>query len=468
MPDEDGVRIDQDGSVSVRPPGDGDRWGRLHSSRDPIAEADRLLLPAFAEGEPSLLVVVGLGLGYVLDALERRGAQTKVLAVEPLPAVVGRFLQRRDWTAWTESGRLTLLAGPDYKGASNAWRLFDPPPDRAPQITSPVLAREFPAHVERAARVLEQIVYGAQSNAKARERFGPLYRANTIANRATIERESDVSALAGRFEGVPAILIAAGPSLDRNLPAIVATRDKAALIAVDTTLRSLLRAGIEPDLVVGVDPSDLNAQHLVGLPPCPNSWLVGEGSLDPRAFGSFEGRTFTFRESNHDPWPEWSGDGLDRGRLRAWGSVLTSAFDLALVMGCNPIVFTGADLAYTGMRMCCSGTHHDTLWGVEGQSPEYADAFHRHLVELSPHVSEPDLHGEPTVSTETFKAFRDWLREAAANCDRDVVHATGASILVGGGIRLGSIEQALPPARPPLSFATADALRAAWQDGRSA
>jgi len=71
MPDEDGVHIAPDGSVSVRPPDGGDRWVRLHSARDPIAEADGLLAPVFAEGEPSLLVVVGLGLGYVVPVTDR-------------------------------------------------------------------------------------------------------------------------------------------------------------------------------------------------------------------------------------------------------------------------------------------------------------------------------------------------------------------------------------------------------------
>ena len=50
--------------------------------------------------------------------------------------------------------------------------------------------------------------------------------------------------------------------------------------------------------------------------------------------------------------------------MRAWGSVLTTAYDLAVKLGCDPIVFIGADLAYTDAQPYCRGTVYEENWAT--------------------------------------------------------------------------------------------------------
>jgi hypothetical protein len=68
------------------------RWVSLHSRRDPLAEAERLVAPALEPGQSRLLVIIGLGLGHVLDVLDRRAPDTTLLALEPLPGVARELL----------------------------------------------------------------------------------------------------------------------------------------------------------------------------------------------------------------------------------------------------------------------------------------------------------------------------------------------------------------------------------------
>jgi hypothetical protein len=70
-----------------------------------------------ATGCPRQLFVIGPGLSAVLDAIERAGAPTRVVALEPDAGVARLMLARRDWTRWIDEGRLRLLTGPDYRGA---------------------------------------------------------------------------------------------------------------------------------------------------------------------------------------------------------------------------------------------------------------------------------------------------------------------------------------------------------------
>lgn len=67
---------------SSTPPGsvmmpDG-RSVRLHSARNPVEEAETLLEPYLHNRVP-LLIVLGLGFGYALEALEKRWPETRVL-----------------------------------------------------------------------------------------------------------------------------------------------------------------------------------------------------------------------------------------------------------------------------------------------------------------------------------------------------------------------------------------------------
>ncbi|HEY3384852.1 MAG TPA: 6-hydroxymethylpterin diphosphokinase MptE-like protein [Vicinamibacterales bacterium] len=443
----------------------GGRWVRLHSARDPLQEADNLVAPAFAAGDPPLVIVIGLGLGYVVDAIERRSTTTKVLALEPLPATARFFLARRDWTQFFETERLTLLVGPRYRGAIDAWKLVAPA-HPVPFIVSPVLLREFSAAVEQARIVADRVVVGARSNAEAGKRFVAPYLLNTLENVPVIASEGDVASLFGQFSGIPAILVAAGPSLDGNLPNIARMADRACVIAVDTALRPLLAAGIVPPLVVGLDPSERNGRHLRGIDDVTGVWLVGEGSLDPPAFDAFAGRTFTFRVSDHEPWPWLKEQGLDRGTLEAWGSVLTSTFDLACRMGCNPIVFTGADLAYTSDLAYCRNTVYEADW-THLQTDDARRSAVRASLEGNHTIETPDVGGRPVRTAPHFVQFRDWLAaRIVERSDIRVINATGGGILHGEGIEQRSPgDMALPTVAVNGLRAS---LAAAWRRGDEA
>jgi len=210
------------------------------------------------------------------------------------------------------------------------------------------------------------------------------------------------------------------------------------VVAVDTALRPLLAAGVRPHLVVAVDPNELNAQHLAGVADAEGVWFAAEGSLHPSVFGSFGGRTFIFKVSDHQPWPWLARAGVARGALRAWGSVVTSALDLTLRMGCNPIVFVGHDCAYTGGRPYCDNTtFHDTwrayLMETFGEvTPERIREQEGYMLLGRSLVAATDINGDRVQTTGPLVAFRDWIVEqTTVTRDRTFINATGAGLLDG-------------------------------------
>ena len=438
---------------------DGGRALAIHG-RDPQREADAQAAQWLDGRDTDLLVAIGLGLGFLLDALDRRGWQGRVLALEPEPETVAPMLARRDWSAWLEHDRLRILKAPDFDGATDCWRWFGDGATPPPVFVHPVLERARPAAVAGARRVLDRIQFDARANADARRLHGGRYLLNTLRNLPAIAREPGVACLANAAPHAAAVVVAAGPGLDAALPYLRDVQHSAIVIAVDTALRPLLHAGVTPHLVVAVDPTEANGRHLTDLPHCPDTHLVAEASLEPLALQAFGGRTFLFTVSDHQPWPWLRASGREPSRLSAWGSVLTTAFDLALTMGCDPVVFAGADLAYTGGRPYCRGVSFEEDWRRlahwgEPIDRQFAETMARHAA-----AEEIDVHGAPARTAAHLVAFRNWLVEQmAAQQGRRFLNATGSGILRGG-----PIEQVSPEALPARLPAPDPALRRIVRD----
>jgi hypothetical protein len=390
---------------------------------------------------PVVIVLVGGGDGDVLDALTRHAPDTHVLVLEPDPAAAQKFLASATWSAWRQGERLAYLAGPDYSGADEAWRIFPSTSGSPPVLLHPQL-KPTPA-AKQAAQVLKKILLGVASNREARRKFAPRYLANAIRNVPSIARGGDVRDLTDVYRGVPAVIAAAGPSLDRALPQLRDVDRRALLIACDTALRPLLASGIAPPLVVGVDPSDLNARHFLSLPACASTWLVSESAIDHQAAHVFDGRTFWYRVSNHEPWPWLNELGIDVGQIDVWGSVLTAAFQVAVLAGCDPIVIVGADLSFPGGRPYARGTTYELDWALDTARAVRLEDVWQRQISATPRVTAKDVGGRDVETTPALVSFRDWLVARVQRSGRRVINATGAGILAGGGIEQGSIDAAL-------------------------
>jgi hypothetical protein len=411
---------------------DPDRTTTIHS-RDPQREADRTAADLLDGRQTDLVVVIGLGLGFLLDALERRQWTGRVLAIEPEPETVRAMRDRREWSAWTAGDRLRILSGPAFEGATECWQWFGDGSTEPPLFVHPVLERIRPAEVAAARGVVQRIRFDAASNAEARRRHGARYLLNTLRNLPAIASEPDVARLAGSARGVPTVIVAAGPSLDGSLVALREIQERVLIVAVDTALRPLLTAGVRPHAVVAVDPSEANGRHLIDLPPN-ETYLISEGSIEPLAVSGFEGRTYFFAVSDHQPWPWLRSIDAGVSQLRAWGSVLTTAFDLVLTLGADPVVFVGADLSYPGQRPYCRGVSFEEDWRRRERFGEPLEEQWQQAVDQWPLVLEPDVSGTAVRTAPHLVAFRNWLVEQMQVTRRRFINAGGAGILHGPNI----------------------------------
>ncbi len=437
-------------SWSAAAQGDDRLWATLHGV-DPGMEAAAWLERATGDCTiPDTVCVIGAGLGYVVDAVVER-SKSRVLVLETEPALLPWFFARRDWRPFIEGGRLAVLAGPGFEGSQIAWRLFGDGEADPLVLAHPILGRSQPDVTRLAAQVIGRARLGARGNEEARRKFAGPYLVNTLLNVPTIARAASVDVLENRYRGMPVVVAAAGPSLNRNIEELRPYRERVALLAVDTALKPLLAAGMPPDFVVALDPSDANARHLTGVAVPDSTSLVAEPSIAASSFAAFADRIFIFRVAEHAPWPWLRKMGIDCGMLRAWGSVVTSTFDLALRMGGDPVVFIGTDLAYTGGQPYARGTTYEEDWRATA-GPDRPIEWVWQQTASHRGVPAEGIGGQSLVSAKGLVVFRDWLVEDSKRPGRPrLVNATGAGILFGGAFEQLSLPDTLAEVSGPRS-----------------
>ncbi len=314
----------------------------LHSTRSPRAEARRLASACLSRGE-DCAVLLGFGLGYQAEACLEAGAE-RILVVEAEAGMLKAALGLRDLSALLGDERLGFMVGGEPEALIGALELSGAAKAGILALRAAEQYRED--WYGRAAAAARRWLAKTSINENTLRRFGRLWVRNLARSIGHIAEARGVSELEGAFAGIPALVLAAGPSLDLVLPHVREISRRALIVCVDTALRSILRVGIEPDFLVVVDPQYWNWRHVADL-ESPGSFLVSESAAWPAVFRRRSRSLFLGGSLFPLGRAIESLSGI-RGSLGAGGSVATSAWDLARLMGCPEIWMAGLDLGFPG------------------------------------------------------------------------------------------------------------------------
>ncbi|MCL2209778.1 MAG: DUF115 domain-containing protein [Treponema sp.] len=347
----------------------------VHSMRDPVREAQRLVQTA--DTGKDFMVILGFGLGYAAQA----AAGQPVVIVEKYKNLLLKAFELRDFSDLLSSNRVIFVIGGSGDGIMNALAV-------ACRLAGNVGEKpSFSVIRNRALYDLDKEWYGAVEekirtwsmkddvNSATFRRFGRRWVRNLSRNISAIRDcpgISRLSSLAGEGVPLPVFLAAAGPSLDRIVPLLRDIYNKCIIVAVDTSLRFFLKNGIEPDFVLVVDPQFWNSRHLdrcIDGNNVPRTVLVAESAVYPPVLNIPFRKTFlcgsmfpfgTFIENRVDP----------KGVLGAGGSVATTAWDFARSLGAGDIWIAGLDLAFPSLKTHFRGAR------FEEQANSQSDRFH--------------------------------------------------------------------------------------------
>lgn len=348
----------------------GNAQRRLASEFHPLKEAQRLA-DSVDVIAAAAVVVRGFGLGHHVAAFARRLTTNGTIVVfEPDVELLRAVLERVDCTAWLAACPVVFVTRADDKGeltgvlsglegvVSLGTRIIDHPPSRARLRDS---AEVFGA-------TLASVVSAVRTNVATTLVQVEVTLRNVLNNVGVYTAGAGITDLARSAAGVPAVLVAAGPSLKKNVELLKrpGVRDRVVIIAVQTVLKQLLAMGVKPHYVTALDYHEISARFYEGLTKqdVDGVTLVIEPKCNPAIPRSFPGEVRCVGDEVLD---KVLGPGLTRemGSLPPGATVAHLSYALARHLGCDPVILIGQDLGFTNHQYYGAGAAIHQVWSSE-------------------------------------------------------------------------------------------------------
>ena len=337
----------------------------MHDEADPEKTGDNFL-SQIPEKSTAFVGLMGFGLGYGALAIINERPHIRHLAIFELnPGIFRQALQHINLSGLLEDPRVLLSVGPDPD--INTILM---PARRALMLENVHTLRHLPSfaftrqYVDLNDRLFEQF---NKANVEGNTNLfhGKTYLRNRFQNMKTLHHHFLVDALYNRFAGVPAIIVAGGPSLDKNIEQLRQARDKAVIIAVDSTLPTLLAHGITPNFITTIDPQDLIFEKFAHVADSSRDVAVITMPWVSSKVAKIFPAKKIFWAFTASPIETWISKLLG-SKIRTGGAATVAHLNLqaATILGCSPIVFVGQDLAYTDNKDHAANTaltHKETM-----------------------------------------------------------------------------------------------------------
>jgi len=322
-----------------------DNWVFLHSSVDPVKEAQKIA-NTISTDPGKIVVVYGFALGYLVEALlETVNGKNPLFIIEPDRDLFYAAMGARDLRHLIGSDRVYVLVSDSANQIKGKFFAVYEAAKYSEIIMTGLLGHQtvYADFYHQSMKFIKDVVNTKLLNLVTMIKMGPDFVSNTLLNLADYCIHPGVASLFNRFEGMPVIIVSAGPSLNKNIHLLKAAKGKAIIFAVGTAVKALNKWDIEPDFIFSIDPHPLNYEHFKGV-DVGGAALVAEIQSNHMIFENYRGPIFV---SGNTPILKWFGDSIKaKGIIESGGSVANNAFAAAYKMGANPIILVGQDLAY--------------------------------------------------------------------------------------------------------------------------
>ena len=418
----------------------------LQSRYNPRREASRTLDDPAAGFSPEGCVFAGLGSGYFCLEYAARFPQAVIVILEPDVHVFLLCMQAQDLRPVFERKNTVLLVGMRARDCALTVEKLREAGACLPVFRPPALGKISADWFAEFAETVRRTQEKRNINRNTLKRFGGLWLRNMAKNLGEMQTRCGITPFAGVFAGFPVLLLAAGPSLDSVLPLLPALRETCVVVAVDTALRACLRAGVQPDFLVLVDPQYWNYRHIAGL-SAGRTFFITESAAWPAVF-RFPCRDI-FLCASLFPMGRFLEGGGDRGTLGAGGSVATTAWDFARYLGGNPVYAAGLDLGYPDGKTHFHGALFEEKAHTESGRLRTAETAAAGILASGGAFRAEDASGKTILTDRRLSLYSWWFETAAAAHPETQTRRLSDSGLRIPGISAADPEEAaaLPPRR---------------------
>lgn len=397
----------------------------LHSAYDPEKEANTLIKEI--ENDTDLIFIFGIGAGYLINAVKKLNVDIAV--IEPSIKFFNLLIDNFKLDKILEDNITFFIGGDDIEDIEKFISIANTKKVKffITRSYANLFGEEALFYQQKVLSIVDKKII----NINTISRFDKLWAYNIASNVAKISTHYGANKFFDKYKNIPAVIVSAGPSLEKNIKKLKEIKNKALIIAVDTAMKPLFSHNISPHFVITIDPQKKNSKYFRNV-DFKDSVLIAESSVDKEAIDSFNGRVYFI--NSIFPLAKYFMEELgNRGDITAGGSVSTAAYDFAIRIGANPIIMVGLDLSFPNYQTHIKGSYHEENFFTEIYKLDSYDSRIYKVLIAGNLREEKNIYNEKVWTDSRFDMYKNWYEEQCLKYNQiKFYNATEGGIVING------------------------------------
>lgn len=403
----------------------------INSSYDPLKESKERIKSIEKIDKCTLIVCMGFGLGYEVNEIIKKLNERSLLVVIIINLDIFKMaMEKIDLSAVLSSERIILIDGTsinfEREISALAYNLIYSTGVIGFYI-HPVLSRLEKELIEKNLDIIKDKLYYSifSFGNSVADSFEGLER--TLQNYNHILNSPDMHNLKGYFKGAPAICVASGPSIEKNISYLKTIDNKAIVFAAQTILSRLRKEKINFDFAGVIERTkEVYDIDFKGKPLEKEAILLTNSVVFHEILDEHMGknvvifRNKTYVENSYSEALEEL-NSLDTGLSCATLNIAVAAY-----LGFSPIILVGQDLAY-------GDGGEDHAYGTVYHDPEKVEKYFSKKQAISEdEIILKGIDGNPVKSTKIWKVFKEDIERIIVKYDAFCIDATEGGAYIEG------------------------------------
>lgn len=387
------------------------------SKYTPMKDAEKYI-PKEKGDKETVWIILGFGMGHVVrKLLAATSNETKIIVIEPSKELLDEQLKYDDNRLLDEYSNIHFITGDINQELKKKVSELLPIHSihNIKFISLDVYLYFYLSYYKKIKEVINQDILNKHIEINTIKVFNRVFSENVIKNRAFIKESYDLKVLKDKYKNVPALVVSAGPSLNKNIQYI---KDFKGITCVgNRTLKPVLQQEVCPDFLCGVDPQEATFTTLkCDIPE--NVRLIATDSANTKFIEAHKGKHYFINTPSNAK--ALLGTQIVED-IPIGGSVATLCLSALTYMGCNPIILIGQDFAYTGNQKhaeeCAIMPHLNTINTIDG----------------TPYIK--GYYGDSVPTSYQFITYLKWFEEFInAHKETTFINATEGGAYIEGAM----------------------------------
>ena len=372
----------------------------LHSKYNPLRETEIIIESYKDIDENTSIIFYGTGLGYHIKLILDKYPNIKYYIYEPIPELMYRFLSNINLSNMKKGRLMGLNIG--FEGIeSSLSRFIDVNRNNMQIVELPSHKQNFLDEYKRFNEIFSNIIKNKRSSLATNYSFQKRWIINSMKNFVEVlSTPNIIIEKKGEFKNKPAILVAAGPSLNEEIENLRYIKENglAYIFSVGSSINTLIHNDIYPDVACTYDPTVKNQmvfemtkeRNIREIP------MIFGSSVGYETLESYLGKKYhmiTSQDTISNYYLK-NKDGKGMNIVQDAPSIAVVTIQLLYELGFSNIVLVGQNLGYRGKEKYSGGISYSTELTEE---------------EIEKGIWVKDVYGNEILTNEGFNSMRQQM-----------------------------------------------------------